>query len=70
MNLDDYSYLWTTQKDEFVLVNTELGYGIINKKTQMILSVSDNALEDQIIQKMLAEGNQVYEDILAAYADV
>ena len=31
MNIDEYAYLWTTKKDEYVLVNTEYGYGIVNK---------------------------------------
>ena len=31
MNIDEYSYLWTDKKEEFVLVNTtEFGYGIVN----------------------------------------
>ena len=32
MNIDEYSYIWTTEKEEWVLVNTEFGYAIINKK--------------------------------------
>ncbi len=70
MNLDDYSYLWTTDKDDFVLVNTECGYGIVNKKKQLFLLISDDELADQLIQRMLAEGNKKYDSILAAYADV
>lgn len=70
MNISEFSYLWTTKKDEYVLVNTEYGYGIINKKTQMYLSISDDELEKAIIQKMLDEGNKTYEDINEAYADV
>lgn len=70
MNIDEYTYLWTTKKDEYVLVNTEYGYGIINKKEQTVLSISDEELEEQLINKMLEEGNKVYENILDAYADV
>ena len=70
MNIDEYTYLWTTKKDQFVLVNTEYGYGIINKIDQTVLSISDDELEEQLINKMLEEGNKVYENILDAYSDV
>ncbi len=69
MSINEYTYLWT-KKDEFVLVNTEYGYGIVNKKEQTVLSISDEELEKQLINKMLEEGNKVYENILDAYADV
>ncbi len=70
MNIDEYAYLWTTKKDEYVLVNTEYGYGIVNKKKQTVLSISDEELDKQLINKMLEEGNKLYENILDAYADV
>ena len=69
MSINEYTFLWT-KKDEFVLVNTEYGYGIVNKKEQTVLSISDEELEKQLINKMLEEGNKVYENILDAYADV
>ena len=70
MNIDEFSYLWTTQKEEWVLVNSDYGCFIINKKTQMMLHIDSDELEEAIIQKMLEEGNQIYKDILDAYADV
>lgn len=70
MNIEEYNYLWTTQKDAYVLVSTEFGYGIVNKIRQTVLSISDETLEDAIIQKMLDEGCKVYADILEAYADI
>jgi hypothetical protein len=70
MNIDEFSYLWTTEKEEWVLVNTEFGYAIINKKTQMMLHIDSDELEEAIIQKMHEEGNKIYKDILDAYADV
>lgn len=70
MDNNDYTYLWTTSKDKYVLVKTEYGYGIVNKIEQMVLSISDEELETMIIQKMIEEGNKIYETILDAYADV
>ena len=70
MNMDEFSFLWTTGKDAYVLVDTEFGYGIVNKKEQSVLSISDEDIYQAVIQKMLAEGNKIYDDILDAYADV
>ena len=69
MCIDDYSYLWTTEKDSWVLVNTEYGYAIVNKKAQKALRVSNEELADALIEKMLKEGNQTYKNINDAYAD-
>ena len=70
MNIDEYKYLWETEKADWVLVNTEYGYGIVNKKSQMALVVSNEELEDILIAKMLESGNKIYEDINIAYSDV
>ena len=70
MNIEEYSFLWTNEKEDYVLVNTEYGYGIVNKSNQTVLSISDEELEEKLIQKMLIEGNQVYDNILDAYNDI
>jgi len=70
MKIDEFNYLWTEKKDEYVLVNTEFGYGIVNKKEKSVLCISDEDLENEIINKMLLEGNKKYDNILDAYADV
>ncbi|MBQ6265287.1 MAG: hypothetical protein IJK60_07565 [Clostridia bacterium] len=70
MIINEYDYLWTTEKADWVLVDSSYGYGIINKKTQMYLSVSDDALEKALIEKMLAEGCKTYNNINDAYADI
>ena len=53
MDLSEYRYLWTTEKQDWVLVNTSFGYGIVNKTEQIILSVSDKKLEQALIEQML-----------------
>ena len=70
MNIEEFNYLWTTQKEEYVLVNTEFGYGIVNKKNHTVLSISNESIEEKVIQKMLSEGNRIYNNILEAYADI
>ena len=70
MIINEYEYLWTTEKADWVLVDSSYGYGIINKKTQMYLSVSDDALEKALIEKMLTKGSKTYNNINEAYADI
>lgn len=70
MNINDYSYLWTTEKADSVLVNTEFGYGIVNKRKQTVLSISNESLEEEIIKRMLDVGCKIYDDILDAYNDI
>lgn len=70
MNIENYNYLWTTEKDVYVLVSSKYGYGIVNKIEQTVLSISDEALEKALVQKMLDVGCKVYPSILDAYADI
>lgn len=70
MNLDEFNYLWTTQKKDWVLVNTEYGYSIVNKQKKQILAISDEKLDQAVTQKMQDEGCRIYENILDAYSDV
>ncbi len=70
MNISEYEYLWTTEKEKWVLVNTDLGYGIINKYCQSMLFVSDDELETALIERMKIEGCKIYDNIKDAYADI
>ena len=63
MNINEFQYVWTTEKDDYVLVSSEFGYGIINQKTRMMLCISDDETEDAVVEKMLEAGNRVYKDI-------
>ena len=47
-----------------------LEYAIINKKHHTMLVVEDNELAKKLIEKMLENGNKIYEDINQAYKDV
>ncbi|MBP3490156.1 MAG: hypothetical protein J6K53_17465 [Roseburia sp.] len=70
MSIENYSYLWNEKKADFVLVKTDFGYGIVDKKEQSMLLISDEELEQKIISKMLENGNKVYDNINQAYSDV
>ncbi len=69
MDIDDYSYLWTTERDSWVLVNTEYGYAIVNKTSHAALLISNDELADALAEKMLKSGNKTYENINDAYDD-
>ena len=51
MNISEFQYLWTTEKNDYVLTNSEFGYGIINQKTHMIPCISDEEEEEIVIGK-------------------
>ena len=70
MNLNEFSYIWEKEKSDWVLVSTEYGYSVVNRRTQMSLLVSDDILEKTIINRMLKEGNQIYASITDAYSDI
>lgn len=70
MSLQNYSFLWDERGEDFVLVKTDLGYGIVDKRERTMLLISDEELELRIIEKMLENGSKVYDDINQAYADV
>ena len=70
MDISEFSYVWTTQKRDFVLVKSEYGYAIVNKREQTMLCISDDETDEAVVEKMLEEGCSVYEDILDAYSDV
>lgn len=63
--LNEYSYIWETEKDNYVLLNDGFGDSIlfINGKEVLFFLVEDDALADSIIAKMLESGNQVYNSI-------
>ena len=70
MDIERYSYLWISEKDDWVIVDSEHGRGIINKKDKMMLLVEDDALAKALADRMIREGCSIYKSINDAYADV
>ena len=70
--LDEYSYIWQTDKDKYVLLNDELGNSIlfIKEKEIMFFLIEDDALLDLIISKMMEHGNQIYNSIAELQKDI
>lgn len=70
MNVSEFCYVWTTNKNDFVLVDSEFGYAIINKREQTMLCISDEETDAAVVAKMLEAGCKVYASIQDAYSDV
>lgn len=70
MDVDNYSYLWKEEKEDYVLVRTRFGYSIVNKRKRNMLLVCDDELNEKLVEKMLKNGSTIYEDINQAFMDV
>lgn len=68
-DISNYEYLWTTEKDDWVLVNSTEGYGIVNIRTKMMLLIDNDELAEELIIKMIESGNKKYESILDAFGE-
>lgn len=70
--LDEYSYIWQSDKDKYVLLNDELGKSIlfIKEKEIMFFLIEDEALLELIISKMIEHGNKIYNSIGALQKDI
>lgn|GEM_PF-3174957 len=60
--MDTYSYIWTTEKDKWVLVESKLSgeYSItyITPRSSGGLIIEDDEIYELVIQKMIEEGNR------------
>lgn len=68
-DISKYNYLWKDEKNDWVLVNIENGYGIVNNRTKMMLLVEDDNLADALIRKMIESGNKKYDSIQEAFGE-
>lgn len=70
--LDEYSYIWQTDKDKYVLLKDELGNSIlfIKEKEIMFFLIEDDVLLDLIISKMTEHGNKIYNSIAELQKDI
>lgn len=61
--LEEYEYLWTTGKEEYVLVRGSEGYAIVEKKNKMMLLIEDDNIYDMVVDQMLQQGNKIIDFI-------
>ena len=43
----EFDYVWTTRKDDYVLVRDECGYAIVNRREQALLKAMQPYLSDK-----------------------
>ena len=60
-SLNELSYIWESDKDNYVLLKDEIGYDFfcIEGKELGYLLIEDNELADAVVAKMLESGNVV-----------
>lgn len=70
--LEEYSYIWQTDKDKYVLLRDKLGNSIlfIKGKEIMFFLIEDDALHELIISKMMEHGNKIYNSITEIQKDI
>lgn len=64
-SLNELSYVWESDKDNYILWNHERGYSIlcIEGKELSFLLIEDDELHHAVVTKMLESGNVVYNSI-------
>ena len=63
MNTDKYKYLWEKGNYDNVLIKGNVGYIIFNRINNSLLTIENEILNEQIIKKMLDNGNPIYKSI-------
>lgn len=64
-NLDEFSNIWTIDKEKYVVLDDEYGKSVlyINDNRIMFVLIEDDELANQVIDRMIFEGNKIYTDI-------
>lgn len=70
--LSEYSHIWETDKEKYVLVDDDLGRSIffIKDKEIMFFLLEDDDLLDKIICKMIESGNKKYSSVTELQNDI
>lgn len=57
--IQEFSYLWTTEQKDWVVLKSEYDYSIMNPKTKQFLLIEDEDLNNQVASMMIMQGNKV-----------
>ena len=57
--IEPYSYLWTEELEDWLVIKDEYDYTIYNKKTQIVLSVENEDLNNKIAAMLIMQGADV-----------
>lgn len=57
--IQEFSYLWTTEQKDWVVLVSKYDYSIVNTKTKQFLLIEDEDLNNQVASMMIMQGNKV-----------
>ncbi|MEK8129431.1 hypothetical protein WMW72_16105 [Paenibacillus filicis] len=63
MNLEEFRYIWTTNREDHVLIKVKSGYAIYNRTEKTALLIEDDEKYEAIIKNMLDNGCEVLESL-------
>ncbi|OAB34380.1 hypothetical protein [Paenibacillus glacialis] len=65
MSLEEYKYIWTENRKEYVLVKMKDGdYSIFNRMDKIALIIEDDDIYDAVINEMLKSKCEIVDSIL------
>ncbi|MED1919506.1 MULTISPECIES: hypothetical protein [Brevibacillus] len=62
MDLDNYKLIWTTGKENYVLVKMDGRYFVCNRVTNTLLLIEDEDLHEAIVNEMLKNQCEIVEE--------
>ncbi|KMZ41706.1 MULTISPECIES: hypothetical protein [Bacillales] len=62
MDLDNYKLIWTTGKENYVLVKMDGRYFVCNRVTNTLLLIEDEDLHEAIVNEMLKNQCEIIEE--------
>ncbi|MGK5511764.1 hypothetical protein [Brevibacillus formosus] len=62
MDLDNYKLIWTTGKENYVLVKMDGRYFVCNRVTNTLLLIEDEDLHEAIVNEMLINQCEIVEE--------
>lgn len=62
--IEPFSYLWTDEQDDWVVIKDEYDYTIFNKQTQSALAIEDEDLNNKVAAMMIMQGCEVFTGIM------
>ncbi len=62
--IEPFSYLWTDEQDDWVVIKDENDYTIFNKQTQGVLLIEDADLNNKVAAMMIMAGCEVFSGVM------
>jgi hypothetical protein len=64
LNLKEYEYIWTTNREEYVLVKMKRGgYAIFNRLDKTALIIEDDEIYEEVVMKLLKNNCEILDSV-------